>query len=85
MDYKIGEKITALYKTSVYKAAIHDWRTEWVEATLTVVSPGYAVVVEADLDPAKSRRQSYHVDGVRKRETGKRKRISTLRHVEVIE
>lgn len=83
--YEIGQKIEARYKTAVYKPALSGWRQETVWATLEVISPGKAKVLEAYLEPARSKRQWFSPSGIAAREQGKTKIISKLRGVEIVE
>ena len=80
-----GQKISAVYSTSVYKPNIGGWRTERVYAELEVISPGRAKVIYANLDPAMSKRQRFDPSYAASKEQGKVKIISKLDSVEVIE
>jgi hypothetical protein len=73
-----GTIFKASYKTAVYKPNIGGWRQEWVEAVLEATSEKMAIVKEAHLDDADSRRQYFSADGIAKREVGKRKQIAGL-------
>ena len=84
-EYVPGQKISAVYCTSVYKPNIGGWRSERVFAELEVISPGRARVVWANLDPAMSNRQRFNVSEAAAKEKGKIKIISKLDSVEVIE
>lgn len=67
------------YMTSVYKAGIPGWRQELVTARMERISDKRARVVEViDITEGTSKRQSYHVDGVKAREVGKVKNIGSL-------
>ena len=83
--YTPGQKISAVYCTSVYKPNIGGWRSERVYAELEVISPGRAKVIYANLDPAMSNRQKFNVSYAAANEIGKVKIISKLDSVEVIE
>lgn len=80
--YKIGTIIRAQYSTGVYARC--GWRTRDVQATLRVISPGKAEVINAEMEQAGSKRQMYNVGGTECREQGRRKIISCLSHVEII-
>ena len=84
-QYAPGQKIRAVYCTSVYKPNIGGWRSERVFAELEVISPGRAKVISAELDPAMSKRQRFNVSNAAAKERGKVKIISKLDSVEVIE
>ena len=84
-EYTPGQKISAVYSTSVYKPNIGGWRSERVFAELEVISPGRAKVVFAEMDPAMSNRQRFNVSNAAAKEIGKIKIISKLDSVEVIE
>ena len=84
-EFVPGQKISAVYSTSVYKPNIGGWRTERVYAELEVISPGRAKVIYANLDPAMSKRQSFNSSYAASKEQGKVKIISKLDSVEVIE
>ena len=84
-EFVPGQKIRAVYCTSVYKPNINGWRSERVVAELEVISPGRARVVWANLDPAMSKRQRFNVSEAAAKEKGKVKIISKLDSVEVIE
>ena len=84
-EYVPGQKISAVYYTSVYKPNIGGWRSERVFAELEVISPGRAKVVFAEMDPAMSKRQRFNPSYVAANEIGKIKIISKLDSVEVIE
>lgn len=84
-EYAPGQKIRAVYCTSVYKPNIGGWRSERVFAELEVISPGRAKVISAELDPAVSNRQRFNVSNAAAKERGKVKIISKLDCVEVIE
>ena len=84
-EYAPGQKITATYRTSVYKPNIGGWRSEYVSAVLEVISPGKAKVISAELDQAGSRRQSFNVASNELKQVGCVKIISKLDNVEVIE
>ena len=81
----LGQKIRAVYSTSVYKPNIGGWRSERVFAELEVISPGRAKVVFAEMDPAMSNRQRFNPSYAAANEIGKIKIISKLDSVEVIE
>ena len=80
-----GQKISAVYCTSVYKPNIGGWRSERVYAELEVISPGRARVISAELEPAMSKRQRFNPSYAAANEIGKVKIISKLDSVEVIE
>ena len=84
-EYTPGQKISAVYCTSVYKPNIGGWRSEKVFAELEVITPGRAKVIYANLDPAMSKRQQFNPSYAAAKETGKVKIISKLDSVEVIE
>ena len=84
-EFVPGQKISAVYSTSVYKPNIGGWRSERVFAELEVISPGRAVVIWANLEPAFSNRQKFNVSYAAANEIGKVKIISKLDSVEVIE
>ena len=84
-EYVPGQKISAVYWTSVYKPNIGGWRSERVFAELEVISPRRAKVISAELDPAMSNRQRFNVSSTASKEHGKVKIISKLDSVEVIE
>ena len=84
-EYAPGQKIRAVYWTSVYKPQIGEWRSERVFAELEVISPGKARVIYANLDPATSKRQRFNASNAAAKEFGKVKIISKLDSVEVIE
>lgn len=84
-EYTPGQRISAVYSTSVYKPNIGEWRSERVFAELEVISPGRAKVIWANLDPAMSKRQRFNVSEAAAKEKGKIKIISKLDSVEVIE
>lgn len=84
-EFVPGQKISAVYCTSVYKPNIGGWRSERVFAELEVISPGRARVIYANLDPAMSKRQRFNVSNAAAKEHGKIKIISKLDSVEVIE
>lgn len=84
-EFVPGQKISAVYCTSVYKPNIGGWRSERVFAELEVISPGKARVIYANLDPAMSKRQRFNVSNAAAKEHGKIKIISKLDSVEVIE
>ena len=84
-EYVPGQKISAVYCTSVYKPNIGGWRSERVFAELEVISPGRAKVIWANLEPAMSNRQRFNVSSAASKEHGKVKIISKLDNVEVIE
>lgn len=84
-EYTPGQKISAVYCTSVYKPNIGGWRSERVFAELEVISPGRAKVIYANLDPAMSKRQKFNPSYVAANEIGKVKIISKLDNVEVVE
>ena len=84
-EYTPGQKISAVYCTSVYKPNIGGWRSERVFAELEVISPGRAKVIYANLDPAMSKRQRFNPSYAAANEIGKVKIISKLDSVEVIE
>lgn len=84
-EFVPGQKISAVYCTSVYKPNIGEWRSERVFAELEVISPGRARVIYANLDPAMSNRQRFNVSEAAAKEKGKIKIISKLDSVEVIE
>ena len=84
-EFVPGQKISAVYSTSVYKPNIGGWRTERVYAELEVISPGRAKVIYANLDPAMSKRQRFSPSYAASKEQGKVKIISKLDSVEVIE
>ena len=84
-EYVPGQKISAVYWTSVYKPNIGGWRSEYVSAVLEVISPGKAKVISAELDQAGSRRQSFNVASNELKQVGCVKIISKLDNVEVIE
>ena len=83
--YAPGQKISAVYYTSVYKPNIGGWRSERVFAELEVISPGKARVIYANLEPAMSKRQKFNVSKAAAEEIGKVHIISLLDSVEVIE
>ena len=83
--YVPGQKIRAVYWTSVYKPNIGGWRSECVSAVLEVISPGRAKVIWANLEPAMSNRQKFNVSSAASKEHGKVKIISKLHSVEVID
>ena len=82
-EFVPGQKISAVYCTSVYKPNIGGWRSERVFAELEVISPGRARVISAELDPANSHRQMFNVLIAAAKEIGKVKIISKLDSVEV--
>ena len=84
-EYVPGQKIRAVYWTSVYKPQIGGWRSERVFAELEVITPGRAKVISAELDQAGSRRQSFNVASNELKQVGCVKIISKLDNVEVIE
>ena len=84
-EYVPGQKISAMYCTSVYKPNIGGWRTVRVFAKLEVISPKRAKVIYASLSPAVSKRQSFNPSYAAAKEIGKVKIISKLDSVEVIE
>ena len=84
-EFVPGQKIRAVYCTSVYKPNIGEWRSERVFAELEVISPGRAKVIRADIDPAMSKRQRFNPSYAAANEIGKIKIISKLDSVEVIE
>ena len=84
-EYVPGQKISAVYWTSVYKQNIGGWRSERVYAELEVITPGKAKVIYANLDPATSNRQKFNPSYVAANEIGKVKIISKLDSVEVNE
>lgn len=84
-EFVPGQKISALYWTSVFKPEIGGWRSEKVIAELKVISPGRARVISAELKPAMSYRQRFNVLNAAAKEIGKVKIISKLDSVEVIE
>ena len=84
-EFVPGQKIRALYWTSVYKPNIGGWRSERVNAELEVISPGRAKVIYAEIDPAASNRQRFNSSNAAAKEIGKVKIISKLDSVEVIE
>ena len=84
-EFVPGQKISAVYWTSVYKPQIGGWRSERVFAELEVITPGRAKVVKAELDTAFSKRQRFNVSSAASKEHGKVKIISKLDSVEVIE
>ena len=84
-EYVPGQKIRAVYWTSVYKPNIGGWRSERVFAELEVITPGRARVIWANLEPAASNRQRFSVSNAAAKEHGKVKIISKLDNVEVIE
>ena len=85
MSYTVGQKIRAVYWTSVYKPQIGGWRSEKVFAELEVITPGRAKVIWANLDPAFSNRQKFNVSAAARKEIGAVKIISRLGNVEVME
>ena len=85
MKYVPGQKISAVYCTSVYKPNIGGWRSERVFAELEVITPGRAKVIRAEIDPAMSKRQRFNPSYAAANEIGKVKIISMLDSVEVIE
>lgn len=84
-EFVPGQKISAVYWTSVYKPNIGGWRSERVFAELEVISPGRARVIWANLDPAMSKRQRFNPSYAAANEIGKVEIISKLDSVEVIE
>ena len=84
-EYEPGQKIKAVYRTSVYKPNIGGWRSERVYAELEVISPGRAKVIRANLEPAMSNRQRFSVSNAAAKEKGKIKIISKLDSVELID
>ena len=84
-EYTPGQRISAVYSTSVYKPNIGGFRPEMVSAELEVISPGRAKVIWANLDPAFSNRQKFNVSAAARKEIGAVKIISKLDNVEVIE
>ena len=84
-EFVPGQKISAVYWTSVYKPNIGGWRSERVFAELEVISPGRAKVVKAELDPAFSNRQRFNASYAANKQIGAVKYISRLGNVEVIE
>lgn len=81
--FTIGSVIKGSYYTGVYARC--GWRQRYVEALLEVVSPGMAVIKKITyIEEPGSKRQQYYVAGVISREIGKRKIISCLRNVEVV-
>ena len=84
-EFVPGQKIRAVYWTSVYKPQIGGWRSERVFAELEVITPGRAKVIWANLEPAFSKRQRFNVSSAASKEHGKVKIISKLDSVEVIE
>ena len=84
-EYAPGQKIRAVYWTSVYKPQVGEWRSERVFAELEVITPGRAKVIWANLEPAFSKRQRFNVSSAASKEQGKVKIISKLDSVEVIE
>lgn len=84
-EYVPGQKIRAVYWTSVYKPNIGGWRSERVYAELEVISPRRAKVIRANLEPAMSNRQRFSPSYAAANEIGKVKIISGLDSVEVIE
>ena len=84
-EFVPGQKISAVYSTSVYKPNIGGWRSERVSAELEVISPGRARVIYANLEPAMSNRQKFNVSNAAAKEIGKVKIISKLDNIEVIE
>ena len=84
-EFVPGQKISAVYCTSVYKPNIGGWRSERVFAELEVISPGRARVIYANLEPAMSKRQKFNVSKAAAEEIGKVHIISLLDSVEVIE
>ena len=84
-EYVLGQRISAVYCTSVYKPNIGGWRSERVFAELEVITPGRAKVIRADIDPAMSKRQRFNPSYAAANEIGKIKIISKLDSVEVIE
>ena len=84
-EFVPGQKIRAVYWTSIYKPNIGGWRSERVFAELEVISPGRAKVIWANLDPAMSKRQRFNASSAASKEHGKVKIISKLDSVEVIE
>ena len=84
-EFAPGQKIRAVYWTSVYKANIGGWRSEKVFAELEVITPGRARVLSAKLEPAMSNRQRFNPSYAAANENGKIKIISKLDSVEVIE
>lgn len=82
--FQIGDIIKGGYSTGVYARC--GWRQRYVKAVLEVVSPEMAVIKDITyIEQRKSNRQQYYVDGVIRREIGKRKRISCLDDVEILE
>ena len=84
-EYVPGQKIRAVYWTSVYKPQIGEWRSERVFAELEVITPGKAKVIWANLEPATSNRGKFNVSAAARKEIGAIKIISKLDSVEVIE
>ena len=84
-EFTPGQKISAVYWTSVYKGNIGGWRSERVFAELEVISPKRAKVISANLKPAMSKRQKFNPSYAAAKEIGKIKIISKLDCVEVIE
>jgi len=82
--FEAGQKIKAGYYTSVYKPKLDGWRSEYVEATLEVISPGKARVISAEMEQAGSKRQGFYVAGAESKEKGKVKIISKLQKVELM-
>ena len=85
MSYTVGQKIRATYWIGVYKPNIGGFRSEMVSAELEVISPGRAMVVKAELDPAHSNRQWFNASNTAHKEIGAVKIISKLGRVEVME
>lgn len=82
--YQIGTIIKGGYSTGVYARC--GWRQRYVIAVLEVVSPGMAVIKDITyIEQPGSKRQQYYVYGVIRREIGRRKRISCLDNVEVLQ
>lgn len=84
-QYKAGQRIRASYYTGVYKPIIGGWRSEWVNATLEVISPGKAKVISCEMDQADSKRQRYNITGNIAKQIGTVKLIVKLHGVEIIE
>ena len=82
---KIGTRFTADYDIGIFKPALKGYRRETVHATLVAVTEKAAKVEKAYIPPARSKAQYFFSKYYEEKEIGKKKNISRLSNVVIVE